>query len=278
MINIGAHQSIASGYSEAAKISEKIGANTFQFFIRNPKDSCINELNAKDIAVLNEYVSSGKLSNILAHSSYTLNLAGAREQVHNHSKEIFKSDLDIISKLPCKLYNIHPGSYTTQNISQGLEKIIVGINEVLKPEHDVFVLLETMSGEGSQIGMTFEEIKTIIDNIDLNEKMGVCLDTCHLFSAGYDIVNNLDKVLEDFNNLIGIDRIKAMHLNDSQNPLGSYRDNHANIGKGYIGIDAFERIINHKELRHLPMYLETKNISNEHEEEIKLLRSLEASL
>ena len=216
-----------------------------------------------------------KFAKILAHAPYTLNLCSADEGIRKFARETMKDDLDRMEYVPGNMYNFHPGSHVGQGIDVGINYIIDALNEILKPEQTTTVLLETMAGKGSEVGSKFEELKRIIDGVQLKDKLGVCLDTCHVNDAGYDIVNNLDGVLAEFDKVIGLDRLKAIHINDSMNPLGAHKDRHQKIGEGYIGIDAFRRIINHKLLRDLPFFLETPqdDISG-YAKEIKILRDL----
>ena len=214
------------------------------------------------------------ISVILAHAPYTLNAASADERTREFARETMADDLQRMEYVPGNLYNFHPGSHVGQGVDVGTAYIVSMLNEVLKPEQTTTVLLETMAGKGSEIGRTFEEIKAIIDRVELNDHLGVCLDTCHVYDAGYDIVNHLDEVVEKFDSVIGLDRLKAVHLNDSKNPFESHKDRHEKIGEGSIGVDAMKRIINHPKLRHLPFYLETPNELDGYAKEIALLKGL----
>lgn len=272
MLNIGSHLSIQKGYHHIGKQALKLGADTFQFFTRNPRGGKSKKLDMDDVAGLEKMVSEGKIRNILAHAPYTLNMASANEKTREFASQVFRDDLDIINKIPCSLYNFHPGSYTSDSVETGTERITGIINANLKEEDDVFVLLETMSGKGTEIGRSFEELKNIIDGVFLKEKIGVCLDTCHVYCAGYDIVNDLDGVLERFDDVIGIERLMAVHLNDTKNDFKTFKDRHEKIGEGFIGIDAFERIINNRHLKNLPFFLETPNEPEGYRKEIQMLR------
>ena len=272
MLNIGPHLSISKGYEHMGKEALSLGADTFQFFTRNPRGGKAKAIDPEDVKGLVKLVEEGKIRNILAHAPYTLNMAGAKEGTREFAKEVFRKDLDIMNMIPCSLYNFHPGSYTKDTLKIGTERIISTINGQLKKDDDVTVLLETMSGKGTEIGRSFEELKTIIDEIDLKHKMGVCLDTCHVFCAGYDIKNNLDGVLDEFDRVLGMERLKAVHLNDTKNDFKTFKDRHEKIGKGFLGLDAFINVINHEKLKNLPFFLETPNELDGYRDEIKLLR------
>lgn len=272
MLNIGPHISIAKGYKKAGEEALKINANTFQFFTRNPRGGKSKELNKEDVNALKKIIEENNFAPILAHAPYTLNMASAKEEVREAAKEIFRMDLDIMNMIPSKLYNFHPGSYTTDNVEIGIKRITDILNECIKEDDDTFILLETMSGKGSEIGRSFEELREIIDRVDLKDKMGVCLDTCHVYCAGYDIVNDLDKVLTDFDKIIGLERLKAIHLNDTQNDFNTNKDRHAKIGEGFLKLEPIIRFINHPALKHLPFFLETPNDMAGYKKEIELLR------
>lgn len=271
-LNIGAHLSIASGFERAGETALEIGANTFQFFTRNPRGGAAKAIMPEDVRKLDEILQGNSFAPLLAHSPYTINMASDSEDVRRGARELITMDLEALDKLPCSLYNIHPGSSNKSDAMTGVERIAEIVNEVLKPEHSAYFVFETMSGKGSEVGKTFEEIKEMIDRIELADKIGVCLDTCHVFCAGYDIVGDLDGVLTDFDKTIGLDRLKAIHLNDTMNPFASHKDRHEKIGKGAIGMEAFIRIINHPALCSLPFFLETPNELDGYAEEIKLLR------
>lgn len=272
MLNIGCHLSISDGYEAMGREALRINANTFQFFSRNPRGGKAKDIVPEDSVALKTLMIENSFAPILAHASYTMNLCSADEKVRGFAKTCLKEDLQKLMLIPCGLYNFHPGSHVGQGVEKGTELISEALNEAMFPDMTTTVLLETMAGKGSEIGRSFEELRGIIDRISLNEKIGVCLDTCHVFDAGYDIVNDLDGVLSEFDRVIGIDRLKAIHLNDSMNPLGSHKDRHQKIGQGNIGLDALVRVINHPVLRDLPFFLETPNDNDGYAEEIKLLR------
>lgn len=273
MLNIGCHLSVAKGYHAMGKEASKINANTFQFFTRNPRGSRAKEINIEDAEMLREHLIAEKFAPILAHAPYTLNACSPKEETRNFAKEAMEDDLKRLDLLPCSLYNFHPGSHVGQGISEGIQLITSMLNEILKPEQTTIVLLETMSGKGTEVGSTFEELQQIIEGVKLQDKIGVCLDTCHVNDSGYDIVNDLDGVLEEFDRIIGLDRLYAIHLNDSMNPRGSRKDRHEKIGDGFIGFPTFVNIINHPKLCHLPFFLETPNELDGYEQEIRMLRN-----
>lgn len=273
MLNIGCHLSISEGYENMGKETLEIEANTFQFFTRNPRGGKIKELNVEDINNLLELMKKNNFSKILAHAPYTTNLCSDKEDIREFAKNMMKEDLERMEYLPGNMYNFHPGSHVGQGVEQGIEYIVKALNEVLIKNQSTTVLLETMAGKGTEIGRSFEELKTIIDKVSLKEKLGVCLDTCHINDAGYD-VSDIDKVLNEFDKIIGLKYLKAIHLNDSMNELGSHKDRHQKIGEGTIGITNFEKIINHPVLKDLPFYLETPNDLTGYAKEIKLLRNL----
>ncbi len=272
MLNIGCHLSSSKGFKHMGKEALSINANTFQFFSRNPRGSKAKAVDEKDTAALNEILQKNNFAPVLAHAPYTLNACSNDAGLREFAKNTMASDLEIMEHIPENMYNFHPGSHVGQGIDTAIDFITDMLNSILKEEYHTTVLLETMSGKGSEVGSTFEEISTIIDRVELNHKLGVCLDTCHIFSAGYDIVNDLDGVLEKFDKVIGLQRLKAVHLNDSMMPYNSHKDRHEKIGKGSIGLDAVIKFINHPELRHLPFYLETPNELDGYAAEIKLLR------
>lgn len=272
MLNIGPHLSISKGFKKAAEVAVKINANTFQYFSRNPRGGAKKPLDIKDI---NDYLSFAKENNfcqLLCHAPYTLNACSQDAKVREFAQKVFEEDLADLEYFPNALYNFHPGSHVGQGVEVGISQITEILNSVIKPEMSTTILLEAMSGKGSEIGRTFEELKQIIDGVTYNEKLGICLDTCHIYSAGYDIVNRLDEVLEEFDRIIGLERLKAIHLNDSMMPYASNKDRHEKIGKGTIGLDAIINIINHPKLKHLPFFLETPNEELDYKLEIDLLR------
>ena len=274
MLTIGCHLSISDGFEAIIKQALSIGANTFQFFTRNPRGFKAKDIDEQDIKKFLKIAKENNFAKVLAHAPYTLNPCSADESVRVLAKNIFIDDLRRMEFIPGNMYNFHPGSHVGQGLKTGIKFIVNLLNEILKPEQTTIVLLETMAGKGSEIGSTFEELKTIIEEIDLKEKIGVCFDTCHVYDAGYDIVNNLDEVLEQFDKHIGLDNLKAVHLNDSLNPFASHKDRHQKIGQGSIGIKAFEQIINNEYLSKLPFYLETPNEIEGYATEIKLLKNL----
>ncbi|MBN2261248.1 MAG: deoxyribonuclease IV [Clostridiales bacterium] len=272
MMIIGPHISIAKSYTDAVKNAISIKANTFQFFTRNPRGGKAKELDLKDIETASKLMKENNFGPLLAHAPYTMNLASENVNVATFAKIAFADDLDRLEKLPCSLYNFHPGSHVGLGVDEGIKRIIDAINEVLTGKETTTILLETMSGKGSEIGRTFEELEQIIEGINFNEKIGVCLDTCHVYSAGYDIVNNLDEVVNEFDRIIGLDRLKAIHLNDSKTPFNSNKDRHEKIGDGTIGLETIVKIINHPKLSHLPFFLETPNENDGYKKEIEILK------
>ena len=274
MLNIGCHLSASKGYTHMAKEAISIGGNTFQFFTRNPRGGKAKEVDPKDVESFLNISKENGFAKILAHAPYTINVCSADEGIRKFGKDTMKDDLEKLEFVPGNMYNFHPGSHVGQGTDEGIRLIIEALNEILWKEQSTTILLETMAGKGSEVGRSFEELKRIIDGVELKEKLGVCLDTCHVYDAGYDIVNNLDKVLDEFDKVIGLDRLKAIHINDSKNPFESHKDRHEKIGEGSIGIEAFKRIINHSKLRDLPFYLETPNELDGYEKEIALLKSL----
>lgn len=274
MLTIGAHLSASKGYTAMLKQAQEIGANTFQFFTRNPRGGSAKAIDEKDVETFLALMKSQNFPVILAHAPYTLNCCSAKPETREFALNTFADDLKRMEYTPNQLYNFHPGSHVGQGEEVGIEQIAEILNKVLFPEMTTTVLLETMAGKGTEIGRSFEELRAIIDRVELSDKMGVCLDTCHIHDGGYDIVNDLDGVLEAFDRIIGLDRLKAIHLNDSKNPIAAHKDRHEKIGEGYIGLDAFERIINHPALKHLPFFLETPNDLDGYAKEIEILRNL----
>lgn len=272
MLHIGCHLSASSGYLHMGKEALEIGANTFQFFTRNPRGGKAKKIDPQDVADFLALAMENHFTTIMAHAPYTLNPCSADQRVKNFTFEAMSDDLMRMEYTPNNYYNFHPGSHVGQGIEAGIEQIADLLNRIITPEQTTMVLLETMSGKGSEVGGRFEELRQIIDRVELNEKLGVCLDTCHVYDAGYDIVKDLDGVLLKFDKVIGLDRLLAIHLNDSKNAFESRKDRHEKIGQGSLGIEALVRIINHSELRHLPFYLETPNELEGYAAEIKLLR------
>ena len=273
MLNIGCHLSTTKGFENMGKEALQIGANTFQFFTRNPRGGKAQEINMDDMEGLLKIVKENNFATILAHAPYTLNACSADERTREFAREMMIDDLNRMELMPNNLYNFHPGSHVKQGVEIGINYIVDLLNTVLSKDQTTTVLLETMAGKGSEVGRTFEEIAEIISRVELKEKMGVCLDTCHIYDAGYDIVNDLDGVLEEFDRIIGLNRLKAIHLNDSKNPFKSHKDRHEKIGEGSLGLEAITRIINHPKIKHLPFFLETPNELDGYAKEIELLRS-----
>lgn len=269
---IGCHLSSSKGYLAMGKTALSIGANTFQFFTRNPRGGKAKAVDPQDAAALMKLAEENNFGPLLAHAPYTMNPCAAEARLLEFAEMVMTEDLQALEYLPGNLYNFHPGSHVKQGAEKGIEKIAAMLNRVLFAGQHTTVLLETMAGKGSEVGRSFEELAAILDKVHLQDKMGVCLDTCHIFDAGYDIVNSLDEVLTSFDKLIGLDRLKAIHLNDSLNTLGSRKDRHACIGAGNIGLEALTAVINHPALKNLPFYLETPNELPGYAAEIKLLR------
>ncbi|TGE32192.1 deoxyribonuclease IV [Desulfosporosinus sp. Sb-LF] len=272
MLKIGSHLSISKGFKAIGKEALKIHANTFQFFTRNPRGSKAKEIDPNDAEALLMLMKENQFAPILAHAPYTLNACSPEIKTREFATQVMADDLVRMEYLPNNLYNFHPGSHGGQGAEVGIQQIIIQLNTLLKPEQTTTVLLETMAGKGTEVGRTFEELRLILDGVNLSEKMGVCLDTCHIYDAGYDLVNDLDGVLVKFDKIIGLERLYAIHLNDSLNPKGSHKDRHAKIGEGSIGLKAITQIINHPKLRHLPFFLETPNDVSGYAQEITLLR------
>ncbi len=274
MFQIGCYLSASKGFLHMGKEAVALGGNTFQFFTRNPRGGAAKAIDEKDVESFKAFAKENGIHVILAHAPYTLNACSADESTREFAKNTFADDLKRMEYVPGNLYNFHPGSHVKQGVEIGIDYITQMLNEVLKPEQTTKVLLETMAGKGSEIGRSFEELRAIIDRVELNDHLGVCLDTCHVYDAGYDIVNDLDGVLKQFDEIIGIDRLYAIHINDSKNPFESHKDRHEKIGEGSIGTEAFERIINHPMLADKPFFLETPNELDGYAKEIALLKSL----
>lgn len=274
MLNIGCHLSISKGYENMGLTALEIGANTFQFFTRNPRGGGAKALDMEDVKKLNDIYEDKNFATLLAHAPYTINPASKTDKTRDFALMAMSEDIERLDLLPNNYYNFHPGSHVGQGTEKGIKLIVEILNQVMKEDMKTTMLLETMAGKGTEIGRSFEELRAIIDGVEIKSKIGVCLDTCHVYDAGYDIVNNLDGVLEEFDKIVGIDRLKAIHLNDSKNPFKSHKDRHEKIGEGSIGLKAFESIINHPQLKHLPFYLETPNELDGYKSEIELLRGL----
>jgi deoxyribonuclease-4 len=273
LFNIGCHLSASKGYAHMGKEAVSIGANTFQFFTRNPRGSKAKAIDPRDVNKFLEFAQENQLGRILAHAPYTLNACAAEPRTREFALEVMADDLLRMEYTPDNYYNFHPGSHVGQGIDKGIELIADLLNTILKPEQTTMVLLETMSGKGSEVGGRFEELRMIIDRVELNDKLGVCLDTCHIFDAGYDIINDLDEVLAEFDRIIGLNRLRAIHLNDSKNPFASHKDRHEKIGEGSLGMETITKVINHSRLRHLPFFLETPNELEGYAEEIRMLKA-----
>ena len=274
MFYIGCHLSCSKGFTAMERDAERIGATTFQFFTRNPRGSSVKALDLEDIREFLKRKEEQGLGTLVAHAPYTLNACSADEKVREFARNTMADDLARLEHTPGNVYNFHPGSHVKQGTETGIRLIAETLNAILKPEQSTIVLLETMAGKGSEVGSRFEELREILDRVELSEKMGVCLDTCHVWDGGYDIAGDLDGVLTEFDRIVGLSRLKAVHLNDSMNPLGARKDRHARIGEGHIGLDALVRVVNHPALRELPFCLETPNDLEGYKREIGLLRSL----
>jgi deoxyribonuclease IV len=259
MLKIGCHLSAAKGYTAMGRAALSIHANTFQFFTRNPRGGKARALDADDEMKFRKLMQENSMDPIVAHAPYTMNVCSADEKVRAFGLSVLKDDLMRMERLPGNYYNFHPGSHTGQGADEGIRLIADALNGVLPEIQNTTVLLETMAGKGTEVGRSFEELRDIIDRVECSDKIGVCLDTCHVFDAGYDIVGNPDGVLEEFDRIIGLPRLRAVHLNDSKNPMGSRKDRHELIGKGHIGFDALLRFMHHPALRNLPFILETPN-------------------
>ncbi len=272
MLNIGCHLSCSNGYLAMGRQALEIGANTFQFFTRNPRGGSVKPFDKADAEALNAFMEEQRFAPVLAHAPYTLNAAAADARVREFAFRTMREDLERLAHIPNAMLNFHPGSHVKQGAEAGVKLIAEMLDEVYTSELPTRVLLETMAGKGSEVGRSFEELRAIMDASKTGERLGVCLDTCHVFDGGYDIVDHLNDVLEEFDRIIGLERLRAIHLNDSKNPMASHKDRHEKIGQGAIGLDAFVRIINHPALRALPFYLETPNELDGYAAEIALLR------
>ena len=274
MLHIGCHLSSSKGFLAMGRQAWKLGADTFQFFTRNPRGSKAKELDSADAAALMALLAERNFAPVIAHAPYTLNLCSAEKKNRTFAREIMADDLRRMEYLPGQLYNFHPGSHVGQGTETGIAYIADALNAILTPEQSTTVLLETMSGKGSEVGGRFEELREILDRVELSDRMGVCLDTCHVSDAGYALAEDLDGVLMEFDRVIGLNRLKAIHLNDSLNPCGAHKDRHARIGEGCIGLEALRRVVNHPALKDLPFCLETPNELPGYAAEIALMRSL----
>lgn len=272
MIKIGCHLSSSKGFLHMGQEAVSIGANTFQFFTRNPRGSKAKPLDMEDIHAFRQFAEEHGIPVILAHAPYTLNPCSGTERTREFAFETMEDDLRRMEYLPGNYYNFHPGSHVGQGSEEGVRQIAEVLNHILRPEQTTTVLLETMAGKGTEVGRCFEELHEIIERVEFSSHVGVCLDTCHVYDAGYDIVQNLDGVIAEFDRITGLDRLKAIHINDSKNPFESHKDRHERIGEGALGLEAFVRIINHPKLRELPFYLETPNELAGYAREIELLK------
>ena len=272
MFNIGCHLSSVKGFEHMGKEALKIGADTFQFFTRNPRGGRAKDIDENDVKRFLELAAEHNFARLVAHAPYTLNPCSATEKVRAFAYTAMSDDMQRMEHIPGNYYNFHPGSHVGQGVEKGIELITQLLNEIITPHQNTVILLETMAGKGSEIGGRFEELRAIIDGVKIKEKIGVCFDTCHVSDAGYDIINNLDGVVEEFDNIIGLDKLHALHINDSLNPVGAHKDRHAKIGEGCIGYDAIVRVINHPKLKGRPCILETPNELDGYEREIRMLK------
>ena len=273
MLHIGCHLSSAKGYLAMGKDAVSLNADTFAFFTRNPRGGKAKDINHADIDAFIAFAKEHHFTKLVAHAPYTMNLCAAKDNLRTFAHEMLADDLQRMENTPGNYYNFHPGSHVGQGSEHGIALIAAELNRVLTPAQSTTVLLETMAGKGTEIGRSFEELRAIIDRVELQDKLGICLDTCHIWDGGYDIVHDLDGVLNEFDRIIGLERLKAIHLNDSLNPCGSHKDRHARIGEGCIGLDALVSVINHPQLRNLPFILETPNELAGYAQEIALLKN-----
>lgn len=269
---IGNHLSTSKGFAAMGRNAVKLGANTFAFFTRNPRGGSAKAIDPADVEKLLLIEKEENFGKLVAHAPYTMNLCAAKEDIRKFSKEMIADDLMRMEYIPGNFYNFHPGSHVGQGAEAGIELIAEALNEVLTPEQTTIVLLETMAGKGSEVGRNFGELREILDRVTLGDKMGVCLDTCHVWDGGYDIVNHLDEVLEEFDQVIGLDRLYAVHFNDSMNECGTHKDRHAKIGEGCIGLEGMRRVATHPLLAGRPFILETPNDDEGYAREIRLVR------
>lgn len=273
MLIIGCHLSSSKGFLHMGREAVSIGANTFQFFTRNPRGGRAKALDRQDIDAYREYAAAHEFPVILAHAPYTMNACAKEGRTREFAWETMADDLKRMEAIPGQMYNFHPGSHVGQGTETAVELIAACLDQAMEPGQTTTVLLETMAGKGSEVGSRFEELKAILDRVRYPERMGVCLDTCHVYDAGYDIVNRLSEVLEEFDRIVGLERLKAIHLNDSKNPFASHKDRHEKIGQGTLGLEALSRVVCHPRLRGLPFFLETPNELPGYAEEISVLRS-----
>lgn len=273
MFTVGSHLSSSKGYLAMGKTAREMGANTFQFFTRNPRGGGVKKMDIEDAGALMDFARENHFGPIVAHAPYTLNICSAEPKTREFADSVLREDLARMEFLPGNYYNFHPGSHTGQGAANGIAVIADQLNRVLRPEQKTIVLLETMAGKGTEVGRSFEELHEILNRIACGDRMGVCLDTCHVWDAGYDIRDHLDDVLEKFDRVVGLRKLRAVHLNDSKNPLGSRKDRHERIGEGVLGLETFARLITHPALENLPFILETPCDTEGHAKEILLLRS-----
>lgn len=272
MLYIGCHLPSSKGYLAMGKHAVSLGANTFAFFTRNPRGGSAKPIKEADVAAFRELAEKEQFGKLVAHAPYTMNLCSADPSIREFGRNMLADDMERMEYTPGQYYNFHPGSHVGQGVETGIEQIADALNSILKPEQTTTVLLEGMAGKGSEIGSKFEELRTILDRVELKEKMGVCLDTCHLWEAGFDIVNDLEGLLAEFDRIVGIEYLKAMHLNDSKNPMTAHKDRHEKIGEGHIGKDALIKVVNNPYLRELPFILETPNEDEGYAAEISFMR------
>ena len=272
MIFIGNHVSSSAGFLAMGTHEQELGGNTFAFFTRNPRGGKAKDIDEQDASELRTLLADRRFGTLVAHAPYTMNLCAAKEDIRDFAENMIADDLKRMEYIPGSYYNFHPGSHVGQGAEAAIEMIADALNRQMFTGQSTTVLLETMSGKGSEVGRTFEELKAIIDSVELRDKLGVCFDTCHVWDAGYDIVNDLDGVLMEFDKVIGLDRLKAVHLNDSMNPLGSHKDRHQKIGEGEIGAEALKRVVTHPVLQGKPFILETPNDDEGYKREISMIR------
>lgn len=273
MIYIGCHLSVTNGYEAMGKTMLGFGGNTFAYFTRNPRGGKSKDIIPEDAAALNTLLKEHHFGTLVAHGSYTMNLCAANETTRLNGLDMLQKDIQRMEYFPRQFYNFHPGAHTGQGAEKGIELIAKALNETLFPEMQTTVLLEMMAGKGTEIGRSFEELRAIIDRVELSDKLGVCFDTCHVWDAGYDIVNDLDGVLTQFDNVIGLDRLCALHFNDSKNPCGSHKDRHEKLGQGFLGLEAMKRVALHPALQNKPFILETPNDDQGYIDEIRIVKS-----
>lgn len=274
MFWIGCHLSSAKGYLAMGRQAAEIGANVFQFFTRNPRGGSVKSLDMADVEAFLAFSQEKGFGPLLAHAPYTMNLCAAKPELREFARQTIKEDLARLELLPDVMFNFHPGSHVKQGAETGITLIADALNDILSDGGKTPILLETMAGKGSEVGRTFEELRAMIDKTEQKERLGVCLDTCHVYDGGYDILQDLDGVLAEFDRIIGLERLRAIHLNDSKNPIASHKDRHEKIGEGTLGLEGLVRVINHPNLRDLPFYLETPNELDGYAREIALLRGL----